>query len=123
MRTTSGISASSMLRMVSSGSPIASSLTAAIAGVSRAGRCQRPRAQPRKFLARKLQIDPGFALLAGTAQQVGRMVGDNQGRRARSECMHLAAQTADRGFRGKQILRRNAADRENQPWPQQLQLA
>src|ERR1700691_4253023 len=132
MRSTAAISASSMARISSSGIPIASCLTTAIEELItlRAVRHQAPSlfelrggsparrrlpdrrrpggaARPGQLGTHEFQIAPGLALLARTAQQIGRMVSHDQRRPARTEAMHVPAQAAYRGVGGEQGLRRN----------------
>jgi len=78
--------------------------------------------QTREFLAHEFQIDPGFAFLAGAAQQVSGVIGHDQWQGARPEAMHLAAKAADRRIGLQQILRSDPTDRQDQPWAQQFQL-
>ena len=64
----------------------------------------------------ELQILPGLALLTGRAQQVGRMIRDDERRAARREFVHLPAQPRKRRARCEQTLRGNAADGQNELW-------
>src|SRR5580704_13219990 len=56
-------------------------------------------------LAREFQILPSLALVGRRAQEISRMIGDDQGHGRGAESMHLLAQTAQRLVGVKQVLR------------------
>src|SRR5882757_614031 len=56
-------------------------------------------------VAREFQILPGLALIRRRAQQISRVIGDDQGHGRSAESMHLLAQTAERLVGVKQVLR------------------
>src|SRR5580658_5076700 len=96
-RSISGTSESRAPRNVSSGIATASCRGTAMA-ISISSR-------PRQLRARELQVYPGFALFAWTAQQIGRVIGHDQRRRALAEPMHLSTQAPYRDIGRQQVLR------------------
>src|SRR5271156_6610404 len=109
----------SMLRIVSSGTANASCFSTAMTSTRAAARA---RAQTRQLGAHELQVDPGLALLARAAQQVGRMISDDQRTAADPKAVNLTAQAADRRVGCEQVLGGNTTDGQNQQRLQQLDL-
>src|SRR5580704_2061966 len=98
MATTSSTSTARMGRMMTSCAWANSSGAVAIG--------RRPL---RKLLvngAREFQVLPRLALIGRGTQEVGGMIRHDQ--RHRTEAMHLAAQSAERGVGAEQVLRRDA---------------
>ena len=62
-----------------------------------------------QHLERELEVVPGLALLAGRAQQVGRMVGHDERARSPRSCTR-PRRRAERLVRAEQVLRGDAAD-------------
>src|SRR5579862_8653948 len=73
--------------------------------------------------ARKLEIFPGLALIRRSAQQIGRMIRDDERRIQLPEAVHLSAQPPERGFGAEQILGRDAPHCQDDLRPQQLDLS
>src|SRR5258708_22530678 len=65
-----------------------------------------------KYLSRKFQIFPGFALLRRRAQQVGGVISHDQGNARRAETVDLLAQCPEFGVGPQQILRGDAPDHQ-----------
>src|ERR1700733_3134244 len=61
-------------------------------------------------LAREFQILPGLALIGRRAQQISRVIGDDQGHGRCAKSMNLLAQSAQRLVGAKQVLRGNSPD-------------
>src|SRR5882757_1914296 len=75
-----------------------------------------------KYLARKFQIFPRFALLRRRAQQVGRVISHDQGDAGCAEYMDLLAQSAELRVGPQQILRGDAPDHQHDLRSQQRDL-
>src|SRR5271169_371968 len=69
-----------------------------------ANSCSRLTLDIRAHGAREFQIFPTLALVGRRAQQVGGMVGDDQGHLGNSESVYLLAQTAQCLVRPQQVL-------------------
>src|SRR5665213_992742 len=117
MPMTSATSASRMGRTVSS--PANANSSAAVAMVE-GGVSLR---EPFKHTAGELQVLPRLALVLGFAQQIRRMIRDDQRGLKRAEFMHLATHCAKRALGREQILHGDAPDGQDQSRTDEFDLA
>src|SRR5580658_3468161 len=78
--------------------------------------------EPFKNSAGEFQILPRLALVRGGAQQVGRMIRDDEWSLKTPEFMDLTAHAAEAAVGPQQVLHGDAAHRQNQPRADQLNL-
>src|SRR5580698_5656801 len=117
MPMTSATSASRMGRTVSS--PANANSSAAVAMVD-GGLSLR---EPFKHTAGELQVLPRLALVLGFAQQIRRMIRDDQRGLQPAEFMHLAPHGPERTLGRQQVLHGDASDGQDQSRPDEFDLA